>query len=135
MIEFDVVIYESAMTMLLGEKIIIKDEILSQLQQGDAVLDEIAEELADICEEDEDIDEEEAEAIVEGFTENDCEDLMPYISFSEEDIEFDYDESVAAEDRDICAFRIPCTFDAERYILATQGFVMTPVSVPRKDEE
>lgn len=112
MIDFDITIYEDALSLLLKGKTDIKAEILGQLQQGDPYLENIGEELRKTCEKlvlD-------TEKIVDQFEEQSCEKIMEYISFSEAGISFDYEESVACEDRRMCAFRVACTFDTDRYL-------------------
>ncbi len=112
MIDFDITIYEDALSLLLNDKTNVKAEILGQLQQGDPCLENIGEELRKTCEElflD-------TEKIVDRFEEQSCEEIMEYISFSEAGISFDYGESVACGDRRMCAFRVACTFDTDRYL-------------------
>ena len=112
MINFNITIYEDALSLLLNDKTDVKAEILGQLQQGDPCLENIGEELCETCEElclD-------TEKIVGRFEEQSCEEIMEYISFSEDDISFDYEESEDCGDRRMCAFRIACTFDTDRYL-------------------
>lgn len=111
-IDFDITIYEDALSLLLNGKTDVKAEILVQLQQGDPCLENIGEELRETCEElvlD-------TEKIVGRFEEQSCEEIMEYISFSEAGISFDYEESVACGDRRMCAFKVACTFDTDRYL-------------------
>ena len=112
MIDFDITIYEDALSLLLNGKTDVKAEILDRLQQGDPCLENIGEELRETCEElvlD-------TEKIVGRFEEQSCEEIMEYISFSEAGISLDYEESVACGDRRMCAFRVACTFDTDRYL-------------------
>ncbi len=118
MIDFDITIYEDALSLLLNGKTDVKAEILGQLQQGDPCLENIGEELRLTCDElvlckglvlD-------TEKIVSSFEEKSCEEIMEYINFSEAGISFDYEESVACGDRRMCAFRVACTFDTDRYL-------------------
>ena len=111
MIDFDITIYEDALELLLNGAD-VKAEILGQLQQGDACLENIGEELRETCEE-LDLD---PEKIVGKFEDQSCEEIMKYISFSQAGISFDYEESVECGDRRMCAFRIACTFDTDRYL-------------------
>ena len=85
---------------------------MSQLQQGDPALEDIANDFYDLCE-DKGLD---ADKLTDRFNEESLEKLLEYISFSEEDIEFDYGESEAYGDRRCVVFRIKCAFDAEKYI-------------------
>ena len=112
MINFDIPIYEDALSLLLNGKTDVKAEILGQLQQGDPCLENIGEELRETCAE-LSLD---AEKIVNRFEEQSCEEIMEYISFSEVGISFDYEESAACGDRGMCAFRVACTFDIDRYL-------------------
>ena len=112
MIDFDITIYKDSLSLLLSDKTNVKDEILSQLQQGDPCLEEVGDRLLELCDElvlD-------GEKVLEVFEESDCEKLMEYIGFNESGITFDYEESVACGDRRICAFRVACTFDTDRYL-------------------
>ncbi len=111
-IGFEVTIYEDALSLLLSEKTDIRGEILCQLQQGDPCLEDIGEELHDLCEELV-VDTDKA---MDRFEEQDCEELMNYISFSEAGIRFDYSESAECGDRRMCAFRVMCSFDADKYL-------------------
>lgn len=111
-LSFDVTIYQDALALLLGEKTDVRAEIMSQLQQGDPALEDIADDLYNLCE-DKGLD---ADRLTEHFNEEPLEKLMGYISFSEEEIEFDYGESEACGDRRCVAFRVKCVFDAGKYI-------------------
>ena len=116
MYDFEITIYEDALSLLLNDKTDIKAEILGQLQQGDPCLENVSEELCETCEElalD-------TEKIVGRFEEQSCEEIMEYISFSEAGISFDYEESVACGDRRVCAFRIACCFDLDKYLKDAQ---------------
>ncbi len=117
MIDFEIPIYEDALSLLLSDRTDIKAEILAQLQQGDPAIESIGEELRDLCDElvlDTD-------KIITKFEEQSCEELMKYISFSEAGITFDYGESVECGDRRMCAFRIACNFDSDKYLKAVQA--------------
>jgi len=112
MIDFDIIIFEDALSLLLNGKTNVKAEILGQLEQGDPCLKNIGEELRETCEElvlD-------TEKIISRFEEQSFEEIMEYISFSEAGISFDYEESVACGDHEMCAFRVACTFDIDRYL-------------------
>ena len=111
-INFEITIYQDALALLLGGKADVRAEIMDQLQQGDPALEDIADDLYDLCE-DKGLD---ADRLTEQFNEESLEKLMGYISFSEEEIEFDYGESEAYGDRRCVAFRIECVFDAGKYI-------------------
>lgn len=111
-IYFDITIYEDALSLLLNGKTDIKAAILDRLQQDDHYLEGIGDELWETCEElvlD-------TKKIVGRFKEQSCEEIMEYISFSEADISFDYEESVECGNRRVCAFRVACTFDTDRYL-------------------
>ena len=113
MIDFDITIYEDALSLLLNaETTDVRAEILAQLQQGDPCLEDIGEELRETCEELR-LD---AEKIIDRFEKQSCEEIMKYIGFSQAGISFDYEESVACGDRRMCAFRIACIFNADRYL-------------------
>ena len=56
------------------------------------------------------------EESVEKFEEADVDTLMKYISIDEKGIEFDYDESVACNDRRMAAFRVPIEFNETRFM-------------------
>lgn len=110
--DFEIIIYEDALSLLLNDKTDIRAEILAQLQQGDPAIESIGEELRDLCDElalD-------TEKIIAKFEDQSCEELMKYISFSEADITFNYEESVECGDRRMCAFRVACSFDADAYL-------------------
>ncbi len=112
MIDFEVCIYEDALSLLLNNETDIKAEILNQLQQGDPCLEDISDTLKNLCDElvlD-------TEEIIARFEEDTYEELMKYVSFSNENITFDYGESAACGDLRMCVFRIPCKFDAGKYI-------------------
>ena len=111
-INFNVTIYQDALALLLGGKADIRAEIMSQLQQGDPALEDIANDFYDLCE-DKGLD---ADKLTDRFNEESLEKLLEYISFSEKDIEFDFGESAACDDRNCVAFRIKCVFDAGKYI-------------------
>ena len=111
-INFDITIYLDALDLLLGGKTDVRAEIMDQLQQGDPVLEDVADDLYDLCE-DKGLD---ADRLTDCFNEESTEKLMGYISFSEKDIEFDFGESAACDDRNCVAFRIKCVFDAGKYI-------------------
>lgn len=111
-INFDITIYLDALDLLLGGKTDVRAEIMDQLQQGGPVLEDIADDLYNLCE-DKGLD---ADRLTEHFNEESLEKLMGYISFSEEEIEFDYGESEACGDRRCVAFRVKCVFDAGKYI-------------------
>ncbi len=116
MYDFEITIYEDTLSLLLNDKTDIKAEILGQLQQGDPCLENVSDELRDTCEElglDTD-------KIIAKFEDQSCEKLMEYINFSEAGISFDYEESVACGDRRVCAFRIACSFDLDRYLKEAQ---------------
>ena len=51
MYNFDITIYEDALSLLLSDKADIKAEILARLQQGDTAIEFIGEELQDLCDE------------------------------------------------------------------------------------
>lgn len=113
MINADVNIYMDALGLLLSDKTDIREEIKSQLQQGDEMFfDSIRDGLQDEAE-DKGID---ADKITDAFIEDSVDELMKYISFNEENITFDYPESEACGDLKVVAFRIPCDFDSDRYI-------------------
>jgi len=110
--DFEITIYEDALSLLLSDKTDVKAEILAQLQQGDPCLEDIGDELRDLCDElalDTD-------KIIDKFETQSCEELMEYISFSEAGITFDYGESEECGDRRVCAFRIECNFDLDKYL-------------------
>ena len=112
MYDFEITIYEDALSLLLSDKTDVRAEILAQLQQGDPAIELIGEELHDLCDElvlDTD-------KIIAKFENQSCEELMEYISFSEAGITFDYEESVECGDRRMCAFRIACTFNSDKYL-------------------
>ena len=112
MYDFEITIYEDALSLLLSDKTDIRAEILGQLQQGDPALEFIGEKLRDLCDElvlDTD-------KIIAKFENQSCDDLMKYISIYEASIAFDYEESEGCGDRRICAFRITCSFDLDRYL-------------------
>ena len=111
-IRFETTIYKDALSLLLSNKTDIKSDILDQLQQGDPCLESVNDELRDLCDElilDTD-------KIMTDFEDKSCEELMEYISYKESDITFDYGESEACDNRKVCAFRIPCEFDVEKYL-------------------
>ena len=110
-ISFDAYIYLDVYYML-WEKTNIREQVKSRVEQGDAFLEEISERLYDMCEE-KDLD---PEDVVERFEDETAEKLMEYISFKEEDVSFDYDESGECCNLRTVAFLIPCEFDAERYL-------------------
>lgn len=82
------------------------------MEQGDTFLEAISEELYDMCEE-KDLD---PEDVVERFEDETAEKLMKYISFSEEDVSFDYEESAACCNLRSVAFLVPCKFAAGKYL-------------------
>ena len=111
-IRFETTIYKDALSLLLSDKANIKSDILDQLQQGDPCLESVSDELHELCDElilDTD-------KIMTDFEEKSYEELMEYISYDESDITFDYGESEACNNRKVCAFRIPCNFDVERFL-------------------
>ena len=112
MINFNCTIYQDALSLLLGNKTNIRAEILGQLQQGDPCLEHIGDELCDLGKNHKI----NADKINDKFGEQSCEELMEYISFSDDTITFDYEESAECGDPRVCAFRIACKFDAERYL-------------------
>ena len=112
MIDFEITIYEDALSLLLSDKADVRVEILAQLQQGDPAIESVGEELRDLCDEHM-LD---TDKIVAKFEDQSCEELMKYISFSEAGITFDYGESVECGDRRMCAFRVTCSFDADAYL-------------------
>ncbi len=125
MINFEIPIYEDALSLLLNDKTDVKAEILGQLQQGDPCLENIGEELRETCEElvlD-------TEKIVGRFEEQSCEEIMEYISFSEAGISFDYEESAACGDLRTCAFRVACTFDIDRYLKEMENGVVNVAAI------
>lgn len=109
---FDIPIHMDALSLLLGGKTDIRAEIIGQMRQGDACLDEIKDELYDAAVEKE-LD---GDAAMEAFEEESCEAIMQYISFSEENIKFDYEESENCDDRSCVVFRIPCEFNLGKYL-------------------
>ena len=109
---FEVTIYEDALSLLLSDKTDVRAEILSQLQQGDPCLEDIGDYLRNLCDElvlD-------ADRIIAKYESQSCEEIMKYITFVEAGITFDYEESVACGDRRICAFRIACIFNSDKYL-------------------
>ena len=111
-IEFDITIYEDALSLLLSDRMDIRAEIISQLYQDDHVLDEVNGELYELCEENGF----DADRITDTFAEVSPEKLMDYITFSEAGITFDYSESQACCDLRCVAFKILCTFDVDKYL-------------------
>ena len=112
MCSFEIQIYMDALLLLLSDKIDIRAEILTRLQEDDFYLESVGEELRSACDElglDTD-------GIITKFENRPREELMEYISFSEEDIAFDYEESAKCKDRRLCAFRIGCDFDLDGYL-------------------
>lgn len=97
---------------MLWEKTNIRKQLKSQVEQGDAFLEAISEELYDMCEE-KDLD---PEDVVERFEYETAERLMEYISFNEEGVSFDYEESAACCNLRSVAFLVPCEFAAGRYL-------------------
>lgn len=126
MYDFDVIIYEDAVSLLLNDKKPdVRAEILGRLQQDDDVIESIGEELQDFCDElglaPDEIDEIFEKFKVQSREVQFREKLMNYISFSEKDITFDYGESEECGNRKLCAFRIACSFDLDRYLKDVQS--------------
>ena len=119
-IDFDVTIHIDSMSMLFN-KPDIRKELVAQLQQGDIVLELVSEDLNDAAYNAFDMDSEEvadvfASNVCDKFSSMDVEELMNFISYREEDIEFDYSEADACDDRRLAAFRIYCLFDTEKFL-------------------
>ena len=117
MIKFDCNIYMDALGLLLSDKTDIKTEILAQLQQGDECINDVTNDIYDIS----DRQNTHVEPYINHFENDSCENLIQYISFDENTITFDYEESSACENLRVVAFRIPCTFDTEKYITDIQN--------------
>ena len=116
MCNFEITIYTDALSLLLNNKTDIKAEILAQLQQGDPAIESIGEELYNLC----DKLALDTDKIIAKFENQSCEELMKYISFSETNITFDYEESLNCGDRRVCAFKIICNFDLNKYLKEIQ---------------
>lgn len=110
--DFNIPIYMDARSLLLEDKADIRAEIIEQMRQGDACLDEIKNNLYNAAVERE-LD---GDVVMEAFEEESCETIMQYASFSEENICFDYEESENCDDRSCVVFRIPCEFHIGKYL-------------------
>ena len=100
-IQVDCVIYIDTLSNLT-EALDLREAVKDQLNQSDYETDCIEAELE--------------EESVEEFEEADVDTLMKYISIDEKGIEFDYDESVACNNRRIAAFRVPIEFNETRFM-------------------
>ena len=115
MISFEIPVYYDVLSLLTtgsrdeGE---IKLEVQGQLQQGDPAWDEVATDLENIAEE-KGLD---PETVRDKFCDASIESLMQYVNIDMDGIDVDYSESEALDDRRMIACRVPCTFDAERYL-------------------
>ena len=111
-VPFDCVIYCDTLSLLNSGKADILGMVSEQLIQGDPCLDDIKDNLLGLAEE-RGVSESATETL---FVDAPTEDLMLYVSYDKERIEFDYSESESLNDRRMAAFRIPCQFDAGRFL-------------------
>ena len=111
-IEFEIPIYEDALSLLINGKPDIKEDVLNQLEQGDPAAETVLEDLI-ILAEDENLD---LDLVKDSYNELSCEQIMEYVSIDESKIEFDYGETAAIADLPIVAYRIYCVFDADKFL-------------------
>lgn len=110
MINCDINIYMDALGLLNSDKTDVKAEILNQMAQGDPCIDRIGEDLHELAEElfyD-------PKAVDTKFGDMDCNKILSYMSIN--NVSFDYGESVASDDRRVCAFLVECDFDGDRWL-------------------
>jgi hypothetical protein len=104
MYEFDIPIYADALSLLLkDDRYDISEAIKYQLAQGDPALEDVGTYLP-------------TDTLVEVFNALDLDELMQYISFNQNAIAVDYDETYAVGDPGVVAFNVPCTLDLDKFI-------------------
>ena len=108
----EIPIYVDSLYMLLHGKVNIMAEIENQIEQGDPCLDDFRDDILSEAE-NRGLD---INKVEEYYDSDDVSTLMGYISYEESQIEFDYSEASAADDRRLSVFRIPITFDVNRYV-------------------
>ena len=113
MLSFECPIYLDTLSLLLSDKTDILSEVKGQIMQGDPCMDYIKDDLLEKTEEDDKIDVNNLETI---YDDDDINTLMKYITYDENGIEFDYGEAYACDDRRLGVYKIPCFFNATKYI-------------------
>jgi len=106
-IEFEAVVYLDALTLLrrnmyFSKELDLKDEIRSQIDQGDPVMDSICDQLTEIAK----TKGADTDAVKERFEELSTEEFMEKVYINPDNTEF-----VGVEDRDTLMYRVHCEFD------------------------